>query len=245
MVVGSDRRRAAEGVTRLGSALVNFYLVEAEGGLVVVDAGVPGYWPRLEAALAGRAVDAVVLTHAHADHVGVARRLQQTGAAVYVHEGDRELAATAKAQGKNERSFLPYLGHPAAWRLLWELGRNGGLKPQRIPDVTTFADGETLDVPGRPRVVHTPGHTDGHVSLVFDATGTLFAGDALCSYNPLTGSRGPQLMPAAFTRSNEQALDSLARIEDVHADVILFGHGEPWTQGAQLAVERARSLGPT
>jgi glyoxylase-like metal-dependent hydrolase (beta-lactamase superfamily II) len=238
-------RQAAEGVTRLGSPLVNFYLVEAEDGLVLVDAGVPGYRRQLEEALAGRRLDAVLLTHAHVDHTGVAEGARATGARVFVHADDCELATTGKAMGKNEASFLPYLRRAAAWRLLWELGSHGGLKPQRIEDVTTYADGETLDVPGRPRALHTPGHTAGHACLYFESAGLLFAGDALCNYNPLTGATGPQLMPSAFNRSSAQALESLAKLEELHADTVLFGHGEPWTQGPRLAVERARTVGVT
>jgi glyoxylase-like metal-dependent hydrolase (beta-lactamase superfamily II) len=232
-------------VTRLGSSLVNFFLVESDEGLVVVDGGVPGYWPQLERALAGRRADAMILTHAHADHVGVANRLRETGTPVYVHEADRDLAVTAKSFGKREASLLPYLRRSAAWRLFLELGRNGGMKPQRIEEVTTFADGETLDVPGRPRAIHTPGHTDGHVAFHFEGERALLVGDAMCTYNPLTGATGPQLMPSAFNNSDAQALESLSRLEGVAADTLHFGHGEPWTQGTQLAVERARALGPT
>jgi glyoxylase-like metal-dependent hydrolase (beta-lactamase superfamily II) len=191
-------------------------------------------------------VEAVVLTHAHADHVGVAEMLRrETGARVFVHADDEQLATTGKAIGKNEGPFLPYLRHAAAWKLLWELGRNGALRVRAIHDVTTFTDGEQLDVPGRPRVVQTPGHTPGHCALVFSESGVVFVGDALCTYNPLTGTRGPQLMPKAFTRNLHQANTSLDRLAEVEAANVLPGHGEPWTDGAKAAAEQARLTGPT
>jgi glyoxylase-like metal-dependent hydrolase (beta-lactamase superfamily II) len=111
--------------------------------------------------------------------------------------------------------------------------------------VTTFGDGETLDVPGRPRVLHTPGHTAGHVCFWLESQGVLIAGDLLCSRNPLTGARGPQLMPSPFNASNAELLDSLAKIEQLAAETIVFGHGEPWTGGAAEAVRLARATGPT
>jgi glyoxylase-like metal-dependent hydrolase (beta-lactamase superfamily II) len=127
-------------VRRLGTWLVNWYAVEEDGRWTVFDAAVPGYWPQLERdGVRPDAVEAVVLTHAHADHVGVAERLRRAGARVFVHEADRELATTAKSFGKTERTLLPYLGHTTAWRLLAHLARNGAMKPQRIGEVTTFA----------------------------------------------------------------------------------------------------------
>jgi glyoxylase-like metal-dependent hydrolase (beta-lactamase superfamily II) len=247
----TEPTEVANGVWRLGSELVNWYLLAADDGLTVVDAGAPRFRPQLDTALErlGRSlgdVKAIVLTHAHADHVGFAEPLRaETGAPVYVHSGDEQLATTGKAFGKNEASLLPYLRYRHAYRLLGHLARNGALKPKPIREVTTFAGGETLAVPGRPRVVHTPGHTSGHCALHLEGSRALVVGDELCSLNPLTGARGPQLMPSAFNLSSGTCLDSLAKIQDLDCDVVLFGHGEPWTQGVAAAVERARERGRT
>jgi glyoxylase-like metal-dependent hydrolase (beta-lactamase superfamily II) len=102
-----------------------------------------------------------------------------------------------------------------------------------------------LDVPGRPLVIHTPGHSHGHVVFVLADRGVLFAGDALCTWNPLTGRPGPQLMPRAFASSESQAAESLARIEGVDAGVVLPGHGDPWVDGVGSLVARARDAGPS
>ena len=119
------------------------------------------------------------------------------------------------------------------------------MKPVPIRKLTTYADGETLDVPGRPRVIHTPGHTTGHCSLWFESVGALIVGDELCTLHPLTGARGPQLMPRSFNLSSAKCLDSLTKLQDVEAEVVAVGHGEPWREGAAAAVERARATGPT
>jgi len=239
----------APGVWRAGTELVNWYLVEDEGRVAIVDAGVPKYRPQLDAALAkmGRSmgdVAAVVLTHAHADHVGFAEPLRaETGVAVHVHKDDEHLATTRKPSGKNERSILPYLRYPFAYRLLVHLTAGGAGATKPISAVTMFGDGETLDVPGRPRVVHTPGHTTGHCSFHLGDRGVLFVGDEVCTLNPLTGSRGPQLMPRAFNLSSGTCLDSLTKLEGLEADVVLPGHGEPWTDGLPALVQRTRAAG--
>jgi glyoxylase-like metal-dependent hydrolase (beta-lactamase superfamily II) len=238
----------APGVHRLGNEIVNFYLVEADGGRVLVDAGLSGFHDQLVEFLRsrGRAVadiDAVLLTHAHPDHVGVAEAVRQAGVPVHVHEADAEQARTAKSH-RREGSMLPYFRHRATWRLIGMAARTGGLKTPKIAEVTTFAEGE-LDVPGRPRAIHTPGHSPGHVVFQFESHGALIAGDALCTYNPLTGRPGPQLMPGAFAFSNAQAMESLSRIEGIDVGVLLVGHGDPWTAGVGAAVARAREFGPT
>jgi glyoxylase-like metal-dependent hydrolase (beta-lactamase superfamily II) len=236
-------------IHRLGTTLVNWYVVEDEDGLAMVDAGLPSHRPQLDGLLArlGRSladIRAILLTHPHGDHTGIAEALrQEAGIAVHVHGADEELAREGK-QPKRERSLLPYLRYGMARRMLWEIGRSGGLRPPRFGHVVTYADGQVLDVPGRPHVIHTPGHTPGHCVFHLPDHGVIFTGDALCELNPLTGRRGPQVMPGAFNVSSAQALESLERFE--HLDgVLLSGHGEPWHDGVAQAVARARELGPS
>jgi glyoxylase-like metal-dependent hydrolase (beta-lactamase superfamily II) len=235
----------APGIHRLGNELVNYYLVEADGGLLVVDAGLAGFYDELEGLLRSRGrtvadIDALLLTHAHPDHVGIAERVRQAGVPVRVHEADADQARTGKSHPR-EGGILPYVRHRAFWRLMATAARNGGLKTVKIAEVAPLGE---LDVPGRPRAIHTPGHSPGHVVFHFEQLGALIAGDALCTYNPLTGRPGPQLMPRAFAWSNDQALESLSRLEDLEG-VVLPGHGDPWTGGAAAAVARAREAGPS
>src|SRR6266545_5113133 len=89
----------AEGVYRLGTKWINFYLVAEEGEFTLVDAGYPGYWKHLAGAIEGlgsklEAIRAVILTHHHADHAGTAERLRSTaGARVLVGEADAWIVA--------------------------------------------------------------------------------------------------------------------------------------------------------
>jgi glyoxylase-like metal-dependent hydrolase (beta-lactamase superfamily II) len=240
----------APGVHRLGSALVSFYLVEDAGRFTLVDAGLPGFFDQLPRALGHLGADlhdveAVVLTHAHPDHIGIAERVRtEAQARIHVHASDAQMARTATVPN-GIGSLLPYIRRPAAWRFVGHTTRYGAARTPRVEDVTTFADGAVLDVPGRPAVIATPGHSHGHCALLLADRGVLLAGDALCSRNPLTGRHGPQIMPAAFNASTAQALQSLERLDGVAARIVLFGHGEPWTRGLEAALAAARGLGPS
>jgi glyoxylase-like metal-dependent hydrolase (beta-lactamase superfamily II) len=239
----------APGVHRLGNSYVNCYLIEDGNQLTLVDAGMPGFRPQLDGYLRSRGrsvsdIAAVILTHAHRDHVGMAERVRREAPTpVYVHEADAHMARTGKVH-KRDGSMLPYLLRPALWKLLAMGVRNGAIKQTLIGEVTTFTDGD-LDVPGRPRVLPTPGHSPGHVAFHLPDRGVLIAGDALCTYNPLSGTRGPQVMPRAFASDALQSIASLGTLERVDAGVMLFGHGEPWTDGPGSAVAHAREVGVT
>ena len=52
-------------------------------------------------------------------------------------------------------------------------------------------------------------------------------------------------MPRPFNLSSATCLDSLTKLQDVDAEVVTVGHGEPWREGVAAAVERARAIGPT
>ena len=238
------------GMYGLGDEMVNWYVVADGERLTAVDAGIPVFAKRLEEDLRsiGRSpadVQALVLTHSDADHTGIAPQLQEAGARVLIHSADD---ATLRKPGPKKgdaspRHTLKYLWRPAAWRLLIHLVRGGAAKPPKVEGAQTYEDGAVLDVPGRPRVVATPGHTPGHCAIHFEQHGALFVGDALCTWNPLTGSLGAQLMPSAFNVDNAQALESLARLEGLDAQVTLPGHGEPWRESPAAAVSAARAAG--
>ena len=68
-------------------------------------------------------------------------------------------------------------------------------KQSKIPEVIPFDDSEELDVPGRPRAIHTPGHTEGHCVLYAPFEDALFIGDAINNLNIVTGQPGAHVAP--------------------------------------------------
>jgi glyoxylase-like metal-dependent hydrolase (beta-lactamase superfamily II) len=232
----------ARGLRRIGSDEVNSYLVVDGDDVTVIDAGLPGYWRLLERELAsiGKSLDnvrALVLTHGDTDHIGFAARLyREKGIAAYVHEADMD-RARLKVRKPN-RGWGPVRIRSLAG-FLWYSARYGGLRIPPAEGLQAVKDGEVLDVPGAPRIIHTPGHTPGSVSVHVASVDALFLGDSMSTRNVLTGVTGPK--PAPFTLDPERAIESLAQIEDVDATWVLPGHGPAWDGGVPEAVRLIRA----
>jgi glyoxylase-like metal-dependent hydrolase (beta-lactamase superfamily II) len=234
--------KLAPSLHRIGNDLVAAYLVEGEGGVTVIDAGVAGHWSDLQAELTamGRSVGDIrglILTHGDTDHVGFAERLRRDhDVPVYVHETD-----APRARGKVRKTNAsagpmkigPLLG------FLWYAGRKGGLRTSWLREVKPVADGATLELPGDPRIIHVPGHTPGSIAVHVPAVDAVFVGDALTTRSVLTGATGPG--PAPFTLDARQAIESLAKIEALGVTWVLPGHGPAWNGGVTDAVRLVRA----
>ena len=242
-------REAAPGIHRIEDAHTNWYLVEEGGSLAVVDTGLPASWRSLTSALSelGRSpgdISAVVLTHAHFDHMGFAARAQrELGVPIWAHENEVGLVAHPWRYD-HERARGLYLRYPTFVGIFTEMTAMGALWVKGTDSVRTYSSGDRLDVAGHPRVVFTPGHTHGHCSLHFADRQAVIAGDAFVTLDPYTGRPGPRVVAGAATADSEQALRSLDALANLDASVALTGHGPPWRGALGDAVVLARAAGP-
>jgi glyoxylase-like metal-dependent hydrolase (beta-lactamase superfamily II) len=233
--------KIAEGLYRIGSDTVNSYLVVDGDGVTIIDAGLPRYWKLLNSELSriGLTVDdvrALILTHGDSDHIGFAGQMSsEKGIPAHLHPADADRARLEVK--KPTRGWGPIKAGPLA-SFLWYSAREGGLRARPVGELRSVKDGEVLDVPGSPRIIHVPGHTPGSVAVHVPAVDALFLGDTMTTRNVLTGATGPK--PAPFTLQPREALASLGRIEGVDATWVLPGHGPAWNGGVTEAVRLIR-----
>jgi glyoxylase-like metal-dependent hydrolase (beta-lactamase superfamily II) len=223
--------QVADGVHLVRGAHVNWVLVEDDGELTLIDTGYPRDTRKLEASLAriGRRpadVSAVLLTHAHPDHIGSAERLRaHYGATVRAHEQEAANARGERIEQVSEADLLRAAWRPRVLGWLIQILVLGAARPQRLGTVVTFAGASPLDVPGRPVPLHTPGHTSGHTCFHLPDRGVLVAGDAVMTGHAVVAAAGPQLLPPMFNTDHAQARASLRLLEPIPARVVVVGHG--------------------
>ncbi|MFI2429462.1 MBL fold metallo-hydrolase [Streptomyces sp. NPDC018955] len=242
--------QVADGVHLVHGSNTNWVVLSEGESVTLVDCGYPGDRDLLFASLerlghTPGSVSAVLVTHAHNDHIGNAEYLSRTyGTPVHAHEAEIPHA---------RREFLHQVGVGRVLRNIWRPGvapwavhsiRAGGLKDSRVTEPVPFPHpAEPLDLPGRPVPLHTPGHTGGHCAYALPGAGILVSGDALVSGHPTTRRRGPQLLPAMFDHDRERARASLDIIGRFEGDTLLPGHGPvhrgPIEEAARLARDRA------
>ena len=231
----------AKGLHRIGSDTVNSYLVVDGDGVTIIDAGLPRYWNKLNSELAqlGLSINdvrALILTHGDTDHIGFAAQLyREKGMPAYLFPADDDrarLKVKKPSSGWGPIKVGPMVG------FLWYSTLNGGLKIPPVGGLLPVEDGQVLDVPGKPRIIHVPGHTPGSVAVHVPSVDALFIGDTMTTRNVLTGVTGPK--PAPFTLEPAQAIASLDRLDQVDATWMLPGHGPAWDGGTPEALRLIR-----
>jgi glyoxylase-like metal-dependent hydrolase (beta-lactamase superfamily II) len=219
----------APGVAGLKVAFVNVYgVVHGNGSWTLIDAAIPFSATRIKDwahQTFGRAPEAILLTHGHFDHVSAAKELADTwDVPIFAH-----------------REEMPYLTgareYPAP---NWKAGGGAmSLMSPVLPRGPIDLGSRLLPLPGETampgwRLLHTPGHTPGHVSLYRDEDRTLLVGDAFCTTQPESFFAANFAQPAElhgppsyFTSDWVAAKRSVRVLASLNPRTVAPGHGRP------------------
>ncbi|MCS7106628.1 MAG: MBL fold metallo-hydrolase [Acidilobaceae archaeon] len=209
----------------LGPLKSNCYVVESGGEVMIIDPG----WPEwLDEALKGlKNVKYIIATHGHFDHVaGVAVAKSLTGALYAIHEKDVELSRRART------AALRYVG----------------VEVPEVPNPDfTVREGDRLELGEvEVRIMETPGHTMGSISLVIPSG--IFVGDVfLASQRAVSMTSfgavftGDTLFKGTIGRvdfahsSAEMMRESLRKLASLPRETMVYpGHGSPTTIGEEV-----------
>ncbi len=228
--MGAPAVPLASGIYRiptLGHYINSYAFVDADGQVTLVDCGLKRAPRKIVKALSyvGKSpadVTRIVLTHAHLDHAGGARGMVGLTHAdgVHVHAADAEYIRS---------------GHAAPQDQSITSGRIFTRMPGGNFESTTVSaelhDGEILDVCGGLRVVHTPGHSPGHISLLHEDSGLLITGDAI--FNVTSRLTWPIAALCTSYRQNQQTAQVLG---DLDYSTVAFTHGPEITENARETI---------
>ncbi|KEK22798.1 MBL fold metallo-hydrolase [Bacillus gaemokensis] len=203
---------------------LNPTLLWDEKEAILVDTGMPGQLEQIHDAMNDVGVSfeqlkAIILTHQDIDHIGSLPEIQQKAdqsIEVYAHELDRPYIEGQYPLLKgdpNKMSEEKWAALPDAIQALYK-------NPPTAKVNQTLEDGQRLPFFGGVQVIHTPGHTPGHISLYSEKYKTLIAGDAMVCTNG--NLKGPV---SQTTPDMETATESLRRFLEFDIDRVICYHG--------------------
>jgi glyoxylase-like metal-dependent hydrolase (beta-lactamase superfamily II) len=169
----------------------------------------------------------IILTHAHRSHLGGLRVLQESsGAPVYAHEWESDLISGDRAA--QQVSWRP---QPAFRTYVYQVANNLHLTRHPPVNVDHFIhEGDRI---GPLQVLHTPGHSPGHLAFYWPERRALFTGDAIVTWPRF------ELGWPGFLLNKRAHQQSLRRMAELDVEVLCTGHGEPVLSGAASRVRAA------
>ncbi|VFJ14822.1 MBL fold metallo-hydrolase [Candidatus Nitrosocosmicus franklandus] len=218
-----------------------YLFIEDEDNLTLIDPGFLAQIPVLEKYLQNigydiKNVKRIILTHVHVDHAQAANEVKRkSGARIYSHWIESRYLAHNP----------PYMGPPSTQETLEKLENlgisaeslsreYGTLEVEPISVDDQVSDGDMI---GSLKVIHTPGHTPGHISLYYEKDKLLLGADSI--YKKVFGAEGMYISAPQVSMDPTTAIVSAQRLSRINFDKLLMAHQDaPLLEGAREAVEK-------
>ena len=221
----------AEGVHFVEGPASNWIIVREGEDFLVVDGGYPGDLQRVLASIRQIGLEpadakAMLITHGHVDHTGSAAHFsREYGTPILCSP---EEVAHVRGQEKHQVTLgqvLRRAWRPRVCRWMLHVIRAGALAAEPATEARAWGANELRALPGSPRAVLVPGHTPGHTAFVLPKANAVVTGDALVTGHPLSKETGVQMLHPMFHSHPEAMGETLSRLADVDASLVLPGHG--------------------
>ncbi len=225
----------APGIHSLGQtkgAYVHAYLVDTGNGLLLIDTLYDTDARQILALIeklgrTAKDLQHIVMTHAHRSHLGGLALLKAlSGAPVYAHEWESDLIS-----GDRSAQQVSWRPQPAYRTYIYQVANNLNLTHHPPADVDHFIhEGDRV---GPLHVMHTPGHSPGHLAFYWPERRVLFSGDAIVAWPRF------ELGWPGFLLNKRAHQKSLRKMAELDTELLCTGHGEPITRDAAARIREA------
>ena len=213
-------KRISNNIYQISLGWVNAFVIE-DDGLTLIDTGTKGSAGKIFSAIKNSGknpydIKRIILTHAHPDHAGSAEEIKRIlGIPVMAHREDAKIMRYGIACRK-EICLTPGLKN---W-LIYELViKRSGINIEPVSIDEQLSDHDLLPLLGGIRVIHTPGHSKGHICLLAENEEVLIAGDLL--------SNSTGLGLSVIYENMAEGISSILNVTDLDFDKMVFGYGKP------------------
>lgn len=228
-------KQISSSIYQISLGAVNTFVIE-DNGLTLVDTGFKNSKDKIFAAIrkAGKNpenIRQIILTHSHPDHSGSAADIRRTlNIPVYAHPEDAALLE-AGIGGR-----LPHQPSPGFlnWILFNLFIKNSPNETEVCTVEFRISDHDIIPIAGGIQIIHTPGHSKGHIALLVKNEGVLIAGD-ICA----------NLMGLGYStvyEDREVGVKSILKAASLDFDTAVFGHGNPVMDSANAKLAKKFSL---
>jgi glyoxylase-like metal-dependent hydrolase (beta-lactamase superfamily II) len=224
-------KRISSNIYQISLGWVNVFVINHDG-LTLVGTGNAGSAEKIFSAIKNGGMDPfdikqIILTHAHPNHAGSAAEIKRMlRVPVMAHREDAAIMQYGVAVRK-EICLTPGLRNLLIYEMFIKRSR---INIEPVHTDVFLSDNDLLPLLGGIRVIHTPGHSKGHISLLAEKEQVLLAGDLL--------SNNLGLGLSVIYENMAEGISSVLRVTDLDFEKIAFGHGGPILKDAGTLVRQ-------